>query len=108
VALHAGYGELRAEALDSGLGVFGLQHRVKLRGHFEELAVTGLPDFEKGTGVESAFNRSAAVELVFERLADGIFFETFAASVFQNAGEPEKLLPVQFLQGVLGGGHSGQ
>ena len=94
-----------AEALGGGTGVLAFDAGIQLGGDFEELAVAGFPDFEKGAGVETAFDRTSLVEALFEGLADEVFLQALTAGVLQNAGQPVQFLPVEAVQRVLGVGH---
>ena len=54
------------------------------RRHFEELAISGLPDLQERTRIEPPFHRTSLVKTLFKSLADQVFFETLAAGVLQN------------------------
>src|SRR5262245_40469676 len=99
--------ELRPQRFGRGTGLLPFQLLMKFRGNVEEFAIAGLPDFEKRTRIETAFNGSAAVEAVFERLADEILFEALAAGVLQDRGEPEELLAAEAVEGIDGVRHWG-
>jgi urea transporter len=79
---------LVAEALGGGASVLAFDAGIQLGGNFEELAVAGLPDFEKGAGVETAFDGTSLIEAIFEGLADEVFLQALTAGVLQNAGQP--------------------
>ena len=97
--------ELLAQALGGGPGVLAFHLGVQQGGDFEELAVARLPDLEKRARVETALHGSSLVEALFERLADEIFLQAFAAGVLQNAGQPVEFLPVEAVQRIVGVGH---
>ena len=97
--------ELFAKGLGGGPGVLAFHLGVQQGGDFEELAVARLPDLEKRARVETALHGSSLVEALFERLADEIFLQAFAAGVLQNAGQPVEFLPVEAVQRIVGVGH---
>jgi hypothetical protein len=74
-------------------------------GDFEEFAVARFPDLEKRARVEAALHWASLVEALFERLADEVFLQPFAAGVLQNAGQPAEFLPVEAVQRIAGVGH---
>src|ERR1017187_965581 len=97
--------ELVAQALGGGPGVLAFHMGVQEGGDFEELAVARFPDLEERARVAAALQGPALVEALFERLADEIFLQAFAAGVLQNAGQPVEFLPVEAVQRIGGVGH---
>jgi hypothetical protein len=96
---------LFAQAFGRGARVLALEVGVEFAGDLEELAIAGLPDFEKRAGIEAAVDGSALVETLLEGLVHQIFFKAFAAGILEDSGEPEQFLMVEARERVVVVGH---
>ena len=96
-----GAGELFTQRLCERLRILAFQHGVQLRSHLQEFSVARLPDFQKRPRIEPALHGTALMQAILEFLADQVFLQALTARVFQNAGEPQQLLSIQFVEGIL-------
>jgi hypothetical protein len=97
-------GELFGERFDEQAGFGGAQQVVQFGSGGEEAAVTRLPFFERGAGVDTAGDIAVTlVEAVFQGLRDQIFFEALLTGFFEDSEQPDQLAVVQVGEGIADG-----